>query len=252
MKIIPPTHCPSCSTALVYRNDQLYCVSDDCSATGYKRVEHFAKTLKIKGLGPAAIEKLDISNIEDIYELDIPYMTIKLNSAKIAVKLFEEIEGSKAHRLDTLLPAFGIPLVGKSAAEKLSKICESIFDIDADSCKRAGLGDKASSNLIDWLDTQFVNKYADLPLVFEFERRNPLSGTPSNGVVCISGKLSSFKTKAEATKELEKAGFAVKDSITKEVTILINESGRETDKTRKARESGIHIITNLKEYLEIL
>ena len=248
MKILPPTNCPSCDSVLIYRNDQLYCISDDCSATGQKRVEHFAKTLKIKGLGPAAIEKLNINRIEEIYQVDIPYATISLGSAKLAVKLCEEIQKSKNEPLDTVLPAFGIPLVGKTASEKLSKVCKSIFDIDLETCKQAGLGTKASSNLIGWIEGPFTETLVDLPFTYEFEQKSRSSST--KGIICISGKLSSFKTKAEATKVIEELGYSVKDSLTKDVTILVNESGRETDKTQKARASGITIVTNLKEFLE--
>lgn len=249
MKILPPTHCPSCGSELIYRNDLLYCVSDDCGATGLKRVEHFAKTLKIKGLGPAAIEKLDLFDPRDIYQLDLASMTFALGSAKIAEKLFAEIERSKGEPLDTVLPAFGIPLVGNSATAKLAAVAESIYDIDQLTCQQAGLGQKASSNLLEWLDNKF-ERYVDLPFSFEFERRSPSSSTASLGVVCISGKLSSFATKSEATKVLEERGYVVKDSVTKDVTILVNESGRETDKTKKAKASGVTIVTNLKDYLE--
>jgi NAD-dependent DNA ligase len=67
--------------------------------------------------------------------------------------------------------------------------------------------------------------------------------------VCISGKLTSFKTKAEATKALEQQGYTIKSSLTKDVTILVNESGVESAKTKKARESGITIVTDLFEIL---
>jgi NAD-dependent DNA ligase len=49
--------------------------------------------------------------------------------------------------------------------------------------------------------------------------------------------------------ELEKLGFTVKSSITKDVTILVNESGRETTKTQKAKQSGIIIVTDLKQFI---
>ena len=70
------------------------------------------------------------------------------------------------------------------------------------------------------------------------------------GVVCITGKLKSFKTKAQAEGVLVNLGYIVKSSLTKDVTILINESGIESAKTKQARESGIEIITDLQSYLE--
>lgn len=244
MKILAPTNCPSCNSKLELRNDILYCVNVDCGATLQKRIEHFAKTLKIKGLGPSAIEKLNINSIEEIYQLNIEYITLCLNSAKLAVKLFEEIHKSKKAQLNNLLPAFGIPLVGKTAADKLCKVCDSIFDIDEQTCKAAGLGAKATSNLMNWLDNN-LERCVNLPFSFEFEK-NP---TGNKGIICISGKLNSFKTKAEASRVLEEMGYIVKSSMTKDVTILVNESNRETDKTKKARDSGINIVTNLKNFI---
>lgn len=241
-----PTNCPSCNSVLVISNDLLYCRNTDCGATSQKRVLHFAKTLKIKGLGQSTIDKLNISRIEEIYTLDIAYMTVCLNSAKIAVKLFEEIEKSKKESFNTILPAFGISLIGETAADKLSKVCDSVFDIDEETCKAAGLGEKATNNLLNWIENDF-ERYCDLPFSFEFEK----ASQPTNikGVICISGKLSSFKTKAEAAKILESLGYVIKDSMTKDVTILVNESGRETDKTIKARNSGVTIIENLKTFI---
>jgi hypothetical protein len=37
--------------------------------------------------------------------------------------------------------------------------------------------------------------------------------------------------------------------LTKDVTILVNESGVESAKTKKARESGVEIITNLLDFI---
>ena len=59
----------------------------------------------------------------------------------------------------------------------------------------------------------------------------------------------SFKTKAEAEKVLISKGYIVKSSLTREVTILVNESGLESSKTKKARDSGVSITTNLNQLL---
>lgn len=244
--ITAPTNCPSCDYPLEWSNDNLYCRNSDCGATAAKRVEHFAKTLKIKGLGPAAIQKLELSSIYEIYDMDIAYITMMLGSGKLAVKLFEEIENSKRQPLNTVLPALGIPLIGKTATEKLSKVCETLYDIDEQTCQQAGLGPKATSNLLDWLENHF-EELLKLPFTFAFEQGN--ISNQSKGIICITGKLNSFKTKADAKLALEKLGYVVKDSITKDVNILVNESGRETDKTKKAANSGVRIVNNLNELI---
>lgn len=246
--ITPPTNCPSCNSTLEWSNDLLYCRNQDCNASSYKQIEHFASTLKIKGLGPSTIKKLNLTSIIDIYSIDIDELTEGLGSEKVAVKLFDEIELSKTRPLNALLPAFGIPLIGKTAADKLSKVCSDIFDINYESCKQAGLGEKATDNLVHWLDTE--EEYHYLPFDFKFDNKSVAPRTSGiHGVVCISGKLNSYSTKQEAQSALESLGFVVKSSITKDVTILVNESGRETSKTLKARESGITIVNDLKKFI---
>lgn len=243
-----PTNCPSCDHTLDWSNDQLYCRNPECGSTLQKKVEHFATTMKIKGLGPSTIAKLNLSSILDIYLLTLDEIEDAIGSEKVAVKLFEEIEISKTRSLNVVLPAFGIPLIGKTATDKLSKVCSDIDDIDEETCKLAGLGEKATANLINWLEAN--DFYLFLPFDLRFDKLSIATNSSNvSGVVCISGKLNSYATKQEAQLELEQLGFTVKSSLTKDVTILVNESGKETSKTQKARESGITIVTDLKKFI---
>lgn len=246
MQINIPTNCPSCNSSLVLVNDILYCRSSDCGSVNKKQVEHFATTLKIKGLGPAAVEKLQLSSPLDIYELTLSEISEGLNSEKMAAKLLDEIEQSKSKRLNDVLPALGIPLIGKTATDKLSKVCSDIESITVSSCSEAGLGPKATDNLTSWLSEN--DWYLFLPHNLSFETTK-IAKQATKGTVCITGKLVSFKTKAEAQVELEKLGYLVKSTITKDVTILVNESGKETTKTQKARESGVLVIDDLKTFI---
>ena len=248
-EIVPPTNCPSCDSTLVWVNDQLFCRSASCPAQNSKAVEHFAKTLKIKGLGPAAIQRLGLSDFDQIYSLTLEDCAEILNSEKVAYKIMVEIENSRSAPLDLVLPAFGIPLIGNTATRKLSEVVENITEINTDTCTRAGLGPKATKNLVDWLHKEFYTFY-DGVLPFDFKFSKKAASAVSNGVVCISGKLKSFKTKADATRALNDAGYEVKSSLTKQVTILVNESGVESSKTKQARDSGVTIVTDLISFLE--
>jgi DNA ligase (NAD+) len=245
-KIQVPSNCPSCNSILEWVNDLLFCKNNDCSTKSAKKIQHFAKTLYIKGLGPRSIEKLGLSSIVELYYLDEVSASLALNSEKLGNKLLSEIENSTKAPANLLLPAFSIPLVGKVAAEKLSAVCKSIYDITTESCKRAGLGQITTDNLMAWLETDFLEISEYLPHTMLFEQK---SANSSAGVICLSGSLSSYKTKAEATAELESLGYEVKTSVTKDVTILVNETGVETAKTLKALEKGIKIVTNLKDYI---
>ena len=249
-EIIPPTNCPACNSVLEFVGDQLFCMNSSCSAKSAKRLEHFAKTLKIRGLGPSTIERLGLDDYEDIYSLTQEEISFLLDSEKLGTKLHNEIQKSKSVDLTTLLPAFSIPLIGSSASNKLAKHISSLSEITPEICSEAGLGPKAASNLIDWLVNTFhFEEYYNLPFTFTCEKRAEVTNTDTKGTVCITGKLKSYPTKAAAQQVLIKNGYLVKDNLTKDVTILVNESGIESAKTKKAEEMGITINQNLKELI---
>lgn len=240
-----PTNCPSCNSLLEWSNHLLYCRNNSCDSQSQKRVQHFAKTLKIKGLGPAAVEKLGLTSPNDIYQLSLDDIVEGLSSEKLAEKLLVEIQNSEKASLNEILPALSIPLIGKTATEKLSVVCDDIYDINTESCKRAGLGPKATESLMEFL-AQEDSDYMWLPHSMQFRKAAKVE---AKGVICISGRLKSFKTKADATKALSELGYRVVGSLTKEVSILVNESGIESAKTTKARQSGVTIIENLLDFI---
>ena len=249
-EIIPPTNCPACNSVLEFVGDQLFCQNDSCPAKSAKRLEHFAKTLKIRGLGPSTIDRLGLTDYKDIYSLTQEEISFLLDSEKLGTKLHNEIQKSKSVDLTTLLPAFSIPLIGSSATNKLAKHISSLSEITPEICIEAGLGPKAASNLMDWLVNTFhFQEYYNLPFSFTCQKRAEVTDTDTKGTVCITGKLKSYPTKAAAQQVLIKNGYLVKDNLTKDVTILVNESGIESAKTKKAEQMGITINQNLKELI---
>lgn len=247
-EIIIPTHCPACNTVLDIVNDQLFCRNSDCPAKSSKRIEHFAKTLSIKGLGKATIEKLDLQDYHEVYSFTEKEIISLLDSERLGTKLFAEIENSKSADLTTLLPAFSIPLIGRSASNKLTTRVSNISEITYQNCIDSGLGPKAASNLTNWLENVFYpNEYNELPFSFSCEKPKV---NYIKGVVCITGKLKSYPTKAAAQKVLQNYGFETKDNLTSKVTILLNESGIESSKTNKAQDMGIKIYDNIKHLIK--
>jgi DNA ligase (NAD+) len=247
LQIQPPTVCPTCETPVEYRNALIYCPNSGCAAQWDKKVEHFASILKIKGLGPSTVKRLQIQDYPELYQLTVEETTLRLGSEKLAQKLVNEIEKSKQADLQTLLPAFSIPLFGRSAAQKLCDRISHIEEITENSCVEAGIGPKATANLIDWLEMEFYpNGYDKLPFSFKASHKLSLAQL---GTVCISGKLKSFRTKAEAQRVLENYGYTVKTSLTKDCTHLLNESGIESAKTQTARDRGVLIINNAMDLI---
>ncbi len=246
MKIEPPSHCPSCDSELELVNDQLFCRNPDCEAKSSKRLEHFAKTLKIKGLGPKTIEKLPLTSIPDIYSMSKEEIISGLGK-KLGDKLFNQIELSKSVDLTVLLPAFSISLIGSSAAKKLTKEISSIRDITHDKCLAAGLGPKSCTNLLNWYHDEFCDNLEYLPFSFEAEVQEVAENIGK--VVCITGKLNDFKNRNLAKTYLESFGFTVTTSVTKKTDYLVDEEGRVSSKSTKAESLGIPILT-IKDILK--
>jgi DNA ligase (NAD+) len=248
MRIQIPTECPCCNYALELVNDQLFCRNTACGAQLNKKLEHFCKTLGIKGMGARTVEKLELADITEVFYLDQDQVTNAVGSAKVAEKLLTEIEKAKSADLATILASFSIPLVGNTASTKLCLVVDSIDEINQETCKQAGLGDKVTQNLLSWLETDFLEMREFLPFSFQSSKNSVVNGNLKT--VCITGKLSSYKTKAEAHKALEIAGYKAVESITKTTDYLVDEEDKGSTKRKKAESLGITIITNLNTFLK--
>lgn len=241
-----PTTCPSCGSTLVWVNEQLYCRNTACDARLSKQVEHFTKTLGIKGLGKVTIEKLNLADITELFYLDKDELA-SIVGEKTAIKLLDEIEKSKSVSLDMVLASMSIPLVGGTAGKKIAAVVQTIDEINVETCKIAGLGAKVTENLLNWVATDYQEMKEFLPFTFEGIMK---VSNPNAKRVCVTGKLSSYKKKSDAEGALLAAGFILVDSVTKTTDYLVDEEDKGSTKRDKAVSYGITIITDLNDLLK--
>lgn len=247
MRIEIPENCPCCNYTLELVNDQLFCRNGACSAQLNKKVEHFCKALGLKGFGTKTVEKLNLGDITEIFALDVDSLTDQLGSEKIATKLYDEITRAKTADLATVLSSFSIPLIGQTASKKIAAVVSTVDEINPETCRQAGLGEKATINLINFLEIDLPEMRQFLPFSFASEQQT----TQVFGeTVCITGKLKTFKTKALATAALAAAGYVVTESVTKTTNYLVDEENKGSTKRIKAETLGITIIDNLQNFLK--
>lgn len=234
-----PTKCPVCESTLERVNDQLFCRNDSCDAKSSKKIQHFVKTMKIKGLGPATLEKLDLETINELYDLSQENLTSILGE-KIGNKLYTEITCSRTVTLAIFIQAFGIPLIGNSATTKLAKHITSLWDIDADICKTAGLGKVATTNLLQWIIKNKAN-YIDLPIkpIISIQTKE----TEELFKIAVTGKLNDFSSRKKAKDFLANKGITVMSTVTKNVKYLICDQNSVSSSSTKATALNIPIIT---------
>jgi DNA ligase (NAD+) len=247
-EIIIPTNCPSCDSILEEVNGQLFCRSADCSAKVSKAIAHFAKVLKIKGLGEKTIEKLDLNSFNEIYTTPVSVYKDILGDAT-AIKIIEFIKQSKNVTLQELLPALSIPGFGNVASEKLCKVLDYLPKLSREKCEEAGLGKVVTDKLLLWWD---LNKDEVMQLPFSF--RQPVKQVVEPKlekavVVCITGLLDDYKNRGEAEAYLRSLGFSTVDSVTQKVNVLVCEDDRQSTKKDKALKLNIPILT-IKQLIE--
>jgi DNA ligase (NAD+) len=236
MKIEIPTNCPSCSFELIQINSQLFCKNNACPAQTSKKIEAFAKNMKIKGLGPSTISKLDIEFIPELYELTEDFLKERLGE-KIGLKIYTEIQNSRDCEFSTFLASLSIPLIGNVAAEKLATQCNSIDELQNVNIETI-LGPKAAENVSKWINEEAFY-YRNLPINFmEIEKAKP-----SVGKVVITGKLENFSNRKDAEKYLKSIGYTLTSTLSSKTNYLINEDGKQSSKMKKAESLNIPIVT---------
>lgn len=226
---------------LVTLNDQLYCVNEECSAICIKTLEHFAKVMKIKGLGPKSIEKLDLVSVIDIYSLTEEDLINALGQAN-GSKVHTQIQETLTADLATVLQALSIPRVGQVTSAKLASVIQSLSDIDKNACVRAGIGSAITESILQWVDRNkdLINS---LPIQFSKVKYVP------NKVVCISGSVAEYKNRDTLKKYLATLGYSVADNVTAKTVALICEENSNSTKVQQAIKNNIPILT-LKELIE--
>ena len=241
LKIIK--NCPSCDSILHRIGPNLFCMSKECPAKDTKVVENFATKIGIKGLGPITIKKLGLTKIIQVYLLTEDRIK-EVIGEKLSKKLIEEINKTKRISLGKFLAACSIPLIGKTAGEKIDSSNLSIDELTNENCKNIGLGEKATNNLINWINTIYKDTLIFAPIEF-IKITNDKQYT--SYTVCISGKIPGY-TKSKLKEILSKYGVEVKDSISKELDFLISEEDN-TTKVNKAKQYNIPIL-KLDNFLE--
>lgn len=257
MKIEIPTECPSCGSPLENVNGQLFCrASTSCPAQSSKTVENYCKKMKIKGFGAKTVEKLELSSVSELYQTTEQRLTQILGKT-MGSKLFAEINASKNSEFSKVLGSLGIKLIGKVAAEKLATKINSFKEITAKACKDAGLGEKATESLLDWMVSEegyFTAQILDDTIAF-VEQSPVSSETTISPVcdVCITGKLNDFKSRSEAAKYLSQFGVTVKNSVTKSVKYLVceDESKKGSSSYKKALANDLPVLT-IKELINLI
>ena len=124
----PPRHCPECDRKLKAQGDYLVCPNPHCPAVLLGRWMHFVskKAMNIEHLGAKSLKKFAsfgwLKSYADIYALKDKAIERKEGfGEKSKQVLMTSLTKSKKTRLERLIFALGIPLIGEETARKISE-----------------------------------------------------------------------------------------------------------------------------------
>lgn len=263
--VSPPTHCPSCGTALILDGAHYFCENSlSCKPQLVKSLEHYASrnAMNIEGLSGKTIEQLfekrDIRSLSALYRLEKEELLgLEKFKEKKAENLLRAIEASKSRPLADFLYALGIPHVGISTARDLverfhtlSAIMDATWEellqvneigaVVAENIRTFFADGKIRKEIAAILDAGVVLQEGTPPVAVE----SPFAGK----TVVLTGSLSRF-TRKEAEERLLALGAKVTSSVSKKTDLVIygSEAG---SKLEKAQTLGVATLSEA-DFLEM-
>ena len=270
----PPKICPTCfGETEIHTSDsgtiECYCSNPQCPGKLINKLDHFAgkKGLDIKGLSKATLEKLidwgwvtSISDICKLGEVADLWASKPGFGAKSVNKLIDSIWTARETTLAQYLSAIGIPLIGKTYAQKLADFFETYEEF------RSAITDNFDFESIDGIGPEKADAiwnfdYAEADSLVEKgiitfkEKEGALekSGKSLEGkTFCVTGKVHHWKNRDELSAAVIAAGGKVTSSVSSKTDYLVNNDITSTSsKNLKAKELNIPIITE-EELLSML
>lgn len=252
----PPTHCPSCHTALVPGTEQgmLYCPNFECPGRRLESLVHFASrgAMDIRGLSYARIAQLVdaglVRDAADLYALRPEQLSaLDRLAEKSAEALVAAIDASKAQPLSKLLFGLGIKDIGETVAKQIARHFGTMDAIAAASLDDVlavhGIGDTIARSLVSWFSDEkartLIERLRDAGLTFD-EPRAHTSGALKGMTVVITGTLPTL-SREQASALVEESGGRVASSVSKKTSFVVvgEDAG---SKLEKARALGVETI----------
>ena len=266
-----PKLCPYCNKELFIQTSNevknLICLNKNCNGLFINRLDHFLgkKGLDIKGISVSIIEDLHewgwVESISDIFNLE-KYRAEWVKKPRYGEKSVDNILAALAEGKTTtfskFLPAIGIPLIGRTASKEIIKHFKTYEEF------RTAVNEKFDFSQFDNFSFAKTNNilnfdYAEadkIAAILSFKTEEVMEAKPQTlegKIICITGKLNSYKNRDLFKADIEAAGGKVTGSVSSKTSILINNDTASTSsKNLNAKKLGIPIYSEKQFIAEFL
>ena len=235
-----PEVCPVCGTTVIKPADEAMhrCPNSSCPVQFFELLKHFVSkgAMDIDGLGEQwcriLIDQGLVADVADLYYLKKEQLLhLERMGDKLATKITDNIEASKARPLPRLLFALGILHVGSEIADLLSQRSPNLETLaqasEEDLTEIAGIGPKIAESVVSYFK---VAANRDVIAKLAAAGVNPtqeisIPETPANlplrGLTfVITGTLSAFSRKEGETR-IKALGGGVTSSVSAKTNYLV-------------------------------
>ena len=252
-----PNFCPFCGSTLEWDDTDTtkFCLNDNCISKLNTKIEHYLKTLDMKGVSEATIEKMTdagiVKTLSDIYKLDIKSLN-KVFGEKTSQNILNTIGSVKEMELALFVEALGIGKIG-SMAKKIVEIADSVEKLDNLTVEKLntvnGFSDIKSSMFVEGWKKQKSEISELLKYIKITEKKMNANGKLFGKSFCVTGTLEGGARKwAEGLIYVN--GGVVASGVNKNLSYLI--CGTDTgSKEDKAKALGIPCISE-QEFLKMI
>ena len=263
-KIIPPSLCPVCSSALIQKGPLLFCPNHfGCSAQVVDRLTNFASrnAMNIEGLSDKTIQafydKLGVRELGDLYKLTKPQLlSLDKFKDKKADNILSSLEKSKNVDLAKFVFSLGIEEVGQKTAKDLAKHFKTLQNLqkanEEELLQVDDIGPVIAKNIFLFFeDKNNLKEIADLlaqGVLVQEQKNQTASQIFAGKTFVLTGALSKPRKEVEAL--IESHGGKCSSSVSKKTDYVLagEEAGSKLD---KAKELGVKVLDE-QEFLKML
>lgn len=263
-KIVPPTHCPVCSSTLVEKGPLLFCPNHfGCSAQVIDRLTNFASrnAMNIEGLSDKTIQafydKLGVRELGDLYKLEkSQLLSLDKFKDKKADNILSSLAKSKNVDLAKFIFSLGIEEVGQKTAKDLAKHFKTLEKIEHSTEEELlqveDIGPVIAKNIVVFFqDKNNLKEIADLlsqGVNIQEQKHETASQIFAGKTFVLTGTLS--RPRKEVEEIIERCGGRCSSSVSKKTDYVLagEEAGSKLD---KAKALGVKVIDE-KQFLEMV
>lgn len=255
--IVVPIVCPSCSGKLEWDDSQTtkFCHNPNCPSQLVSKIDHWFKTIGVKGIGEGIITKLVegkfVYSLADMYNLTRHKAKLgDLMGKTTTQNILLAIEAVNELTLAKFIEALGIGKIGtmSSRITDMAGTVEAIDELKAnDLLAIDGFAEIKANNFVDGWKAQ-REEITELLGFITIKEKKMKSGGLDGKSFCITGTLS--KGRKEFVEMIEENGGRFSSSVNAKLDYLIcgEECGSKKDKAEKL---GVKIIEE-KDFLRMI